>query len=230
MAKKSAAEAKSWFATGEQGMEKKVQQDAVAQMKRERYAPRFRLNQGEDGDVIFIDSKGFYIHEHNLKIGGRWGNFVTCTQEFAPCPVCEQGHKPTYTAYYTVIDTREFTLQKGPNAGKKVKNRRVLFPAKGATINIVRDYNKKFKGLEGRKFNMKRIGEKDPNCGRDVTAKGKVKLDKVPKEDRTPMEYEKILGPMSDKELEEMGFTSAILGGDEEVGGSESIDSLVDLD
>lgn len=228
-AKKAAASKATWFATGESGMAKKAQQDQLGQMRRERYAPRFRMAVGEECEVVFLDDDGFYIHEHNLKIGGRWGNYVTCTKDFAPCPVCEQGHKPTYTAYYSAIDTREFTLQKGPNAGKKVKNRRVLFPAKGATINLVRDFQKRFKSLVGRKFHVKRMGDKDPNCGRDFEAKGKVKTASIPKADRDPYKYETVLAPMDEKELASLGFSSSVLGSDPEVGGEVDLDKLTDL-
>ena len=62
MAKAKAAAKKdttSWFATGDKGMAQKTQQDALGQMRRDRYAPRFRLNVGEEGSVVFLDNDGF---------------------------------------------------------------------------------------------------------------------------------------------------------------------------
>lgn len=229
-AKKEAAKpiGDDWYSQGDVGMQKKRSQDALSAARKERGTSRFFLKEREEALVTFVgDDKGFFIWEHNLKINGKWGNFVTCTKEWKPCPVCEAGHKPTYTAYYTVIDHREFELKQGPNAGKKIKNRKLLYPAKGSTMTVLSDLKKSIKTVSGKTFLVKRLSSEDPNCGRDFTAKGTLNAaqwkalasaaKQTEAELKSDIEYKKILSPMSDEELAALGFGSTVLGAQEEI-------------
>ena len=74
------------------------------------------------------------------------------------------------------------------------------------------------------------MGERDPNCGRDFEALGKINIAKLPKDDRTPYEYEVVLAPMGEEELAALGFNTSVVGGDEEVGGTVDLDKLTDLE
>lgn len=217
-----------WFATGDTGMQKKRSQDALAAARKERGTGRFFLKQGEEALITFLgDDKGFYIWEHNLKINGKWGNFVTCSKDWKPCPVCEAGFKPTYTAYYTIIDHREFELKQGPNAGKKVKNRKLLYPAKGSAMVVLSDLKKNLKTISGRTFVVKRLSSEDPNCGRDFTAKGQLtaaqwkalaaaaKVSEAELKD--DIKYKVVLKPMTDEELSALGFGTSSIGAQEEI-------------
>jgi len=237
---KSTEPEKDWFATGAEGMQRKQQQDAIGAAKKERGVGRFFMKEKEEALVTFIGTDaGFYIHEHNLKLNGRWGNFVTCTKDWKPCPVCEAGHKPTYTAYYTVIDHREFELKNGPKAGTKVKNRKLLYPAKGSTMTILADLKKEHKTLVGRTFLIKRLSSEDPNCGRDFSSKGALNAAQwkalaaaakvTETELKSDIEYRKVLKPMDDVELAGLGFGTSTLGGDEEVRGAAGGSSLSDI-
>jgi len=201
-----------WFKKGKDGFEEKKKLDAVAEKRKEKYAPRFWLKPDEEAKIVFLDSEGFYIKEHNLKIGGKWGNFVTCTDDFAPCAVCKEGYRPTYTAYYTVIDGRKYTT----TDGKVVKNRKVLIPLKGSAINFIEDLKKKHKNLRGIAMKVKRYTSNDPNCGNYFEVLGKVNLSKF--EDNKPYDYEVILAPPTDEELEALGMDTTVVGSEEDVG------------
>ena len=207
-----------WFKIGEEGFKEKQKLDAVTEMRREKSAPRFRLRPGEEAKIVFLDSDGFYIKEHNVEIGGRWGNYITCVSDFQPCPVCQRGDRPVYTAYYTIIDTRVFTTRDG----KKVKNRKVLLPLKGSAINVFEDIKKKYKNLRGMVFQVKRYTAQDPNCGNYFERLGRANLSKL--KDSEPFDYEKILAPPTREELQAMGYDSVIVGSEEEL--EDELDSL----
>jgi len=208
----------SWFKKGREGFEEKRKLDAIAEKRKEKYAPRFWLQPGEEAKIVFLDSDGFYIKEHNLKIGGKWGNYITCTDDFAPCSVCKEGYRPTYTAYYSIIDGRKFTT----SDGKVVKNRKVLLPLKGSAINFLEDVKKKHKKLRGLVARVKRYTANDPNCGNYFEILGKIDLRKF--EDNKPFDYETVLAPPTDEELEALGIDTTIVGSEEDV--SEEIDDI----
>ena len=229
------AEAKSWHQTGEAGLKRKQVQDKLNEARREKGAPRFYLkhtagDRGPDGPkdnearVVFLDSVGFWVFEHNLKIENKWGNFATCTKDFQPCEICSQlSDKPVYTCYYTVIDTRRWAKKDGTIS----KPRRVLYPAKGAAIEIIEKLKAKHGDLRGLVVDIGRSGERDPNCGRDfdvvLTKEGKVaRVDpakRFPEKDESkPYDYMKILAPPTADELKAFGVSPQVtVGSDEDV-------------
>ena len=146
-----------------------------------------------------------FIWEHNLKIAGRWGNYVTCVKEVRSCPVDESGERSTFTGYLTVIDTREFIR----NDGTKVKNRKILYPAKGSTIKRLEDLIKKHGTLKGMAFKIKRYTKDDPNCGTDFEF---IKPVALTKDNAIPVDYNKVLYPPTDAELKAFGFDSNVAG------------------
>lgn len=226
--------AKDVFVTGSAGFNKKKQQDAAAASAKERGVQRFRLKEGESAEIVFVDSTsvsgdgeikgGFFLPEHNLQIGGRWGNFMTCTKDIEPCEICDAGNKSVYTCYFTIIDTRKFTRTKGRDAGKESKNRKILFPAKGSTIARIQNLIQKHKNLSGLKFKVTRLSADDPNCGSDFEKLGKVDLAKaLGKDALRPIDYRKVLARPSEEELAVAGFggTGPVPGSSTDVGGTE---------
>jgi len=232
MKKEVATAGASWFSRGNAGFERKHQQDEFARMRKEKGAPRFYLKstpgehaEGEgksnEARVVFLDDPGFWVHEHNLKIDGKWGNFFTCTKDFQPCDICAQmNDKSIYTCYFTVIDTRKFTRKDGTVS----KNRKVLYPAKGAAIDVIENIKKKHGNLRGLIFDIKRTSDRDPNCGRDfdiVMKDGRVAridpLKKFPENDLSvPYDYMTVLAPPTSKELEIAGVATTRVVGSEE--------------
>lgn len=223
-----------WYAKGDAGFDRKHQLDKFAALRREKGVPRFYLKHTpgnrEDGQkdnearIVFLDSVGFFVREHNIEIDGKYGNHVTCVSDFAPCEVCTQnGNKPIYTCYFTVIDTRKFVRKDGTVSAR----RRVLFPAKGSAIDVIENLKKRHGDLRGLVVDVKRVGDRDPNCGRDfevVLTKdrkaGRVDpAKKFPEKDESkPYDYMKVLAPPTVEELNAMGIVaSAVVGSDEDV-------------
>lgn len=213
---KATAASGDWFAKGGEGLKKKHQLDEIARMRKEKGVPRFFLKhtgntneetgaKDNEARIVFLDSEGFWVHEHNLKLDGRWGNMFTCVKELGPCPICEAtGDKPTFTCYYTVIDTRKWPKKDGTIS----KSRKVLFPAKGTASDIIADLRKENdNNLRGLVVDVKRRSDKDPNCGREFKVAGRVDPSKKFTEPdmAKPYDYMKVLAPPTPKELEAAG-------------------------
>lgn len=197
---------KDWFFMGQDGFKVKEQIDTVSQMRKERYAPRFMLKPKESAHVVFVDSNPFFIYEHNLQIGKRWGNYVTCMKEIQTCDTCDSDRKSTYTGYLTVIDRREFINR---TTGKKVQNRKVLYPAKGSTIDRIKVLKQKHGDLTGMEFKITRYTKDDPNCGTDFEFTKKYRLSG---EQAKPYDYKKVLKPATVEELTSLGIHRNVIG------------------
>jgi hypothetical protein len=191
-----------WYARGKEGLDKtKKINEENKRRKENKGAGRFFLKAGEEATIIFLDSNPFFCYVHQFKVGKSWNNFATCIKEVAPCPLCDAELYPTWTAHYTVIDTRSFEYN-----GKTYKNIKKLFPAKGEVIQILADLQAKYKDLRGRAFKVKRYGEKEINTGTHFEYLGKVKDLSKYGEDTNPIEYEKVLAPPTNEQYEEWGF------------------------
>lgn len=200
----------SWFTKGTEGFKRKKQQDVATAMKKEKAASRVWLKEGSSRKLVFCDDVGFFVYEHNLKIDGKYGNYVTCTKDFKPCPLCNEGLKSVYTAYFSVIDTSEYTRKDGT----KTKNRKVLYPAKKTAIIKLEKLKEKYDSLVGMCFNVSRLSSDSPNCGDDFEKVGKVKLSG---DMAKPIEYAKVLAPPTPEELAGLGFGSSIVGSEEDL-------------
>jgi|SRR3972149_5492998 len=195
-----------WYVRGDKGFEIKKQIDTAQRLRIEKNAPRFMLKPLEEANIIFVDNIPFFVHEHNVCVQGKWGNYITCTKEIKSCSLDDRGLKSTFTGYLTIIDRREFVRKKD---GKVVKDRKVLYPAKGSTIARIEDLRKKHGDLTGCEFRIKRYTKDDPNCGTDFTFVKKVKLTG---ENATSIDYNKILYPPTQEELASLGFADAVVG------------------
>jgi len=245
----SETSSKSWFMEGEDGFEKKTQLDHLSAMRKERMVPRFYLKakaetnpetgaKSNEARVVFLDSKPFFLKEHNLMLDGRWGNMFTCTADFGPCPICESlGDRPTFTGYLTIIDTRKWP-KKTPDkkTGATISEpRRMLFPAKGVAIDKIKELLEENKDIRGLVVDIKRMGDKDPNCGRDFSVKGtlsEAKLrDKFPDpETIKKYEYKTVLSPPGVDELKAAGIrVQVVAGSDEDIAQDSSDDDVSGL-
>lgn len=233
----AAPASKSWYTEGEEGFDKKAKNDHLAQMRREKGVPRFYLKhkavvnpetgaKSNEARVVFLDSKPFFMYEHRIAPGGRWEDtvYLTCTRDFGPCSICESlGDRPTFTAYLTVIDTRKWP-KKTPDkkTGSMISEpRRMLFPAKGVAIDKIKEIlEENKKDLRGLVVDIKRLGDKDPNCGRDFSVKGRLteaKLrDKFEAETLQPFAYRTVLAPPTPEELQAAGVHVSVVAGSDE--------------
>jgi hypothetical protein len=124
-----------------------VHAEAVKAEARREAANRMRsywLPYNGDGQITFLDGTldgdGILeiprFYQHSIQVGSGRESFV-CTGEIdtsTPCPLCAAGDKPSLVGVMTVIDHSQYTVTKGPNAGKVYKNQRRLFVAKEGTL------------------------------------------------------------------------------------------------
>ena len=231
--------ANNWFKTGDEG-EKWAQEEQKRVTERIQSTRRFWLKPGGEALVTFLDTVGFYVYEHNLKLRGKWNNFFTCLQEFDNCPICTAGFNPYMGCVYTVIDHTKFKTK----AGKEVKNQKKLLVVKKTANDILID--RKRNDLDGdltfALMRTKRHKDDDPNTGADWTFKKRLDQETMRKliptdlddDEREsylkPFDYTKIFAPKTAAEL------TAIVGGTPPVGsadyssGSSDGDSSVNVD
>jgi hypothetical protein len=185
-----------WFVQGDEGFEKKEQIDQFNEMRRTRNVRRFYLKhkpatnpetgaKANEARIVFLDkAKPFFMWEHRVAPNGDWKNmqYMTCCKDHGPCPICETGDRPTYTAYLSVIDTRKWPKRKpDPKTGATITEpQRMLFPAKGVAMDKIKEiYEENKDSVRGLVVDVKRMGDKEPNCGREFTVKGRLSEEKL---------------------------------------------------
>ena len=226
---------KDWFMSGEAGFKKKHQLDAQQKLRQEKGIRRFRLQAGEEANIVFVDNEGFFVLEHQVAPGGRWQDsvYLTCTREFEACPVCQSGHKPIFTCYFTVIDMRKYTRKDGTES----TSRKVLMPVNGTAMQVVEELKSDNGDLTGLAFKVRRLGKDDPNCGRDFKKLGRYNIaGKLGAEAAVPYEYKKIMAPPGSEDFKAAGLVVAKSVGSsadvdaelEEEPGGEDVEAMLD--
>ena len=218
---------KSWYKTGEEGWDKAKKEDAAAKRRREESRDprknRFWLENDSAAKITWLDTPQFFLHEHNLKIDGHWGNFETCLKDFDTCPLCESGLNSSYIVAGTIISHKVWV----DKAGNRHANEKQLFVAKGrARQRLLRQIGLRDGDLTGCVFEMARgsgatecaSGEDFEYIGRITKAKLKKLVPKgaTGKEFLAPLNYEEIFAPKTAEELRQ------IVGGEEPVGSKEN--------
>lgn len=219
-------ENKNWFKRGEEGITEATKSDEEARLRRESKGPRRFWQENQNSAMItFLDTPGFFLREHNLQVGGKWGNFVTCLHDFATCPLDNPSPAP-YALASTIIDHREFE----DRDGNKYKNVRRLAVFKGKARENLTNIIKKRKNIQYAVFEISR-GSSQNECstGETFEYKGQVNREKlkgfIPKDWKPtaddkdwlgPLPYEKILAPKSQKELRQLAGIAEPMGAEEE--------------
>jgi|GEM_PF-3664661 len=209
------ANQQAWYRIGKDAEEFARSRALAFQQRKERAVPIFYLKVEEEATVVFVDDKGFGVNVHKVKVGDRWIS-LTCVKDFAPCPLCATGNRSSYVIYYTVIDTRPFTDREGRTS----KFRKSLFAATGSTLQMrIADEKEEQNGLIGAVCVFKRYSAKESSAGTLVKFKGKIDIaQKFGEEYAKPLDYLKILAPPTEEELESLGFSVSIVGGDDILG------------
>jgi len=228
----------NWFLVGEEALEAKKKEDALAQVRKSRVVPRFWLRESEEAVIIFVDDLGFFVRQHQVSINNSWLHY-TCVKDYQVCPLCQAREnpmlknivKPSFViSFFTVIDTRTIRYKDGT----EVRNRKLLFPAKGEAIEMIFDLKKSLGSLVGISVRAKRYGgNRTVNCGNSFTVVSDkpVDLSKIAPDAHIPFDYEKILAPPTEEELKALGLYALPLGADTKVS-EQDIDvnpELVDL-
>lgn len=185
---------------------------------------RFRMKDGEEKRITFLDgdigedgmltANAFY--EHAIQQGNTWTNIccVADAETGEECPICKQGTFQSYfAAAFTVIDHSEYTIEKGPNAGKTIANTRRLFVCKHDTYKQLTKLAAKRGGLAGCTFDVSRSGAKSPAVGNvfdfhEKIEDGEELMEKygLKEEELMPLEYEKELTYLTADEMIQAGF------------------------
>lgn len=84
--------------------------------------------------IIILDSSindlpGMW--EHNLKIGGKFGNFEACPKEWAHCPLCDGGDRGYYVVFASILVLKPWTSKDGKKSGETTK---MLLPIKSSQM------------------------------------------------------------------------------------------------
>lgn len=96
-----------------------------------QYMPfRFWQQRGDDCEIVILDNSmedAFWRQEHNLQIGGKWGNYERCIAESGPCPHCEAGNRSSLVVLLSVLVLRPY---KNKKTGKVTNYTKMLLPLK----------------------------------------------------------------------------------------------------
>jgi hypothetical protein len=202
----------SGFKRGAAGFDtaRKKREAQEAEYERRKETPfGFRLKPGDEAEVVILDSGDpFFVSLHKVKVNGRWEDEVCIEDTGQRCPLCEDQGKPgSYTMVLTCLDRRPYTIQKGPNAGKRIANSKKLLYVKGRNLP---KFERQFKGkaagnFRGMKVLCRRDGEKESAMGEDLEFLGRVKESALIKfgDNAKPADYEKIFAIPTAKQLRE---------------------------
>jgi len=191
----------------ERGKQKREAQEA--EYEKQKNTPfTFRLQPGEDAEVVILDSEPpFFVSLHKVKNArGRWEDEVCIADSGVTCPLCEsEGKAGSYTMVLTVLDRRPYKIKSGPNAGKIIKNSKKLLHVKGRNLpKFERQYkgkaNKNFRGV---KLACHRDGDKESAMGEDLQFLGRVPEGTLAKfgDNGVPADYETIYAIPDAEEL-----------------------------
>lgn len=222
MAKKEVQKGK-WYQTGKDGIDRATQLDAAQQAKMDSKGPRrFWIDTDSAAKCTFLDTPSFFMHEHNLKIAGKYFNFFTCIKDIDTCPVCESGNNSSYVMVGTVISHKKFT----DKDGKEHTNQKQLYVARGrARQKLVRQIEKRDGDLTFCVYEMARgTSQTEASVGEDMEFIKRLTRSQIEAlipegEDETwlqPFNYEEILRPLPAADLRKIAGGIAPIGSTEE--------------
>lgn len=152
--------------------------------------------------------------EHDgIQHANRYNQFL-CTKDQEPCPLCAAGNKPYLATFLSCINHSPYTIKKGPKAGTVLKNRKMLYVAKPATVAILTKLAIKRGGLTGCTFEISRHGDKEPKVGSMFEFVQKSTLEQIEqqfgKDTATPADLSVELTYYSAAELTAMGLGKTV--------------------
>lgn len=182
-----------------------AQRDREAAQRKER-GFEFNMKIGEGGEkgvtIILTDKVRLPNQMPFFHYAHRWGferndpKTEVCIQDDpSGCPLCRSlNKKGTYEMVLTCIDTRPYTPQKGPNAGKTVRRSRKPYVVKTGMIPQFERLYKQHKTFRGMVLTLFRDGQKSPGSGSQVQfvrMLTEAELAKYGPELSTPIDYKK---------------------------------------
>lgn len=203
----------SWFKEGSDGWGGHTAEKKSIEEDRARRVWRFWQPRNSTAKITILDNPYFFAHEHNVQVGGKFGNFYTCKAPAGEhCLVCDYDNgKPSYCLFFSVIDHSLYTTKKG----KRIQHQKKLFAAKAKVIDVIKRRIESLEGdIKGCVFEVSRgSGDKECATGEDIVYTGKrlnedqlLQLGKKiapegisAQEYISPFDYPKILAPKSDE-------------------------------
>lgn len=169
-----------------------------------------------DGDLMEdgrIDMPMWW--EHRVSHAGRWQTFA-CIGANEPCPFCDAGDSPTLVGALTILNHTPYTIQRGPNQGKVLQDRRQLYVATRNTIKQLQKLAAKRGGLKYHTYDVSRSDNKSPRVGdlyqwneaHDYETLAQHFAEQLKEDEKflSPADYEKEVDYKTAAELAELGI------------------------
>lgn len=186
---------------------------------RERIASKFWLKEGTSAKIVFVDTYPFGMWMHNYVDTGKYKKDFPCRKDvingaikWQDCPLCVklgERHSQFYL-FYTVIDTRPYTKK----SGEQVPFSKVLYKTKDFGVReMLKEVLEKDGTLAGAVFEVKRFNKQESNTGSYLKFLGRIDItNKYGADFANPIDYVKVLAPITDDEAAAYGFNSNIVG------------------
>lgn len=169
----------SWFSTGEEGLDGRIDEEDKKRKERQNTVFRFWMPSGKSAYLTFVDDltnpagfkTPFVYMEHNLYLNGTWKHWFTCinglevevdgVKSKLECPLCKGGNTPYLAGAFTVIDHTQWKDKNGKNHQDEKK----LFVCKSDVLKIMRKAMAKKGTLRGFKVEVTRTSDTSPGTG-----------------------------------------------------------------
>lgn len=126
------------------------------------------------------------MHEHNLKIAGKYGHHEGCPKEWDNCVLCDSGEKSYYAVFFSILALRPWVSKDGKKSGGWTK---MLLCVKSAQMGKFEELCQAAQTanggrLRGTYFYMKRdVGNSNaPSIGEPCVLEGGVMFDRYTEE------------------------------------------------
>jgi len=204
---------------------------------------RFSVGKQQERTITFLDgdldAEGYLDipgwREHRVQVDGYWQNIV-CVSGHEPCPLCEAGDRPSYVGGLTVIDHSPYKVKNGPNAGKEITNRRMLFVAKPRVLQQLQKLASRRGGLRNWTFVVSRSQEKAAMTGDTfdpITQQTDEDLvNELGEDEAQPLEVTEHLNYLSAAEMMQKGLGKPVdqVGGEPDTDAQSGVSGTNDID
>lgn len=223
----------TFMKTGKEAQALRSREEAAkeAAMNRGTRVQRFWMPKESERQITFLDGAldedGIFMQpsymEHQMQINGDWKNWFVCTADNEPCPLCDNGNRPSLVTLFLAIDRTGYVSKK---TGNTVKDYLILLAAKQQSYKMLLKKATKLGGLAGVTFDVSRTGDQSPAIGNDYDFVERVSDEDVAKilaeHELTVPKYEDLITYRSADELRKMGFGGAAPIGSDSIGVTES--------
>lgn len=141
-------------------------------------------------EIIILDENLDSIvgmHEHNLKVGGKYGHHEGCPKEWDNCVLCDSGEKSYYAVFFSILALRPWVSKDGKKSGGWTKMLLCIKSAQMGKFEELCQAAQTANGgrLRGTYFYMKRdvANSNAPSTGEPCVLEGGVMFDRYAEAD-----------------------------------------------